>query len=161
MIVLGIDPGSRRIGYGAIQKDTGGLRLIEAGLLPITAASHNDALAEGRHSLMEILKKTTPNIVAFEKLFFAKNRRTALAVAEMRGVLIATAEESGSVLREYAPNEVKLAVTGYGLADKRAVEKMVKLILKAPNLTAIDDAMDALAIALTALQREPFSSERV
>ena len=86
--------------------------------------------------------------MAIEKLFFAKNTKTALAVAQARGVILLATKERGIRIKEYTPNEVKLGVTGYGFADKKAVLKMVRLILRKQNLKVIDDASDALALAI-------------
>lgn len=94
--------------------------------------------------------KHKPDVLAIEKLYFAKNQKTALAVAQARGVILLAGKEHGLRIREYAPNEVKIGVTGYGAADKKAVLKMVRLILKRPDLSVIDDASDALALAILA-----------
>jgi crossover junction endodeoxyribonuclease RuvC len=89
-------------------------------------------------------------VVAIEKLFFAKNQKTAIAVAQSRGVVLLATKEQGIRIKEYTPNEVKLGVTGYGFADKKAVLKMVRLILNKGDLKVIDDASDALALAIFA-----------
>jgi len=86
------------------------------------------------------------------KLFFMKNQKTAMSVAEARGAIMLSAAESGLSVKEFSPNEVKAGITGYGLADKKAVLKMVRLILNQPSLNLIDDASDALAIAIVASQ---------
>jgi crossover junction endodeoxyribonuclease RuvC len=150
MIILGIDPGTRRVGYGVIAKEGGKLRLLEAGILPISSTNDADALVETKHGIDRLVKKFKPKVLAVEKLYFSKNQKTALQVAQGRGVILLAAKEHGLTLREYGPNEVKSGVAGYGLADKRAVAKMVRLILCAPDLVVIDDATDALAIAIVA-----------
>lgn len=153
MLILGLDPGTTRGGYGVIQNGAGGPRLIDAGILKVPPGGDKaDILEAIRNGVVALCVKHRPNIVAIEKLFFAKNRKTALAVAEARGVMLMAARETGATIREYSPNEVKMAVTGYGSADKKAVLKMVRLILRTPDLKVIDDASDALAIALTAGQ---------
>jgi crossover junction endodeoxyribonuclease RuvC len=152
MIILGIDPGTTRAGYGVIQSG-GTPKLIAAGILKVPLAGDKaDVLEAIRNGIVSLCAEHHPDIVAVEKLFFAKNRKTALAVAEARGVILMAAREAGVDIREYSPNEVKMAVTGYGGADKKAVLKMVRLILHSPDLKVIDDASDALAIALAASQ---------
>jgi crossover junction endodeoxyribonuclease RuvC len=148
MIILGIDPGTRRIGYGVVRKEGSDARFIEAGILEIVGTDDISALVETKKGIDALIKKHKPDALAIEKLYFAKNQRTALAVAQARGVILLAASERGVPVREYAPNEVKLGVAGYGFADKRAMLKMVKLILGKPDLKIIDDASDALAIAI-------------
>jgi crossover junction endodeoxyribonuclease RuvC len=148
MIVLGIDPGSRRIGYGIVDMNGSTAHYVAAGLLAITATNDTDALAETKREMDRIIAEHRPALMAVEKLFFSKNQKTAMAVAQARGVVLLAAKESGLPVREYTPNEVKIGIAGYGLADKKAVLKMVRLILHEPDLTVIDDASDALALAI-------------
>ncbi len=150
MIALGIDPGTRRVGYGVILQEAHEAIFVEAGIMSITRTDEPGALLEIKQSLDKLIAKHKPDVIAVEKLFFAKNQKTALAVAQARGVILLTAEEQGLRIREYAPNEVKSGVTGYGSADKKAVLKMVRFILKKPDLKVIDDASDALALAIMA-----------
>ena len=152
MIVLGIDPGSRRIGYGIIESGAKP-RLIDAGLIPITASTDAPALVELRTRLAELIRQHAPEIVAVERLFFTKNRTTGIAVGQARGVVLECASSAGVRIAELTPNEVKQGVTGSGNADKKAVAKMVRLIIGNPELDLIDDAMDAIAIAIVASQR--------
>ena len=152
MISLGIDPGSRRVGYGVVEKKKdNSLRFVAAGILKIQGTDDIAALAETKKDITEIIKKYRPDTLGIEKLFFAKNQRTAMAVAQARGVLVLAAAEAGVPIREYTPNEIKLGVTGYGLADKKAVLKMVRLLLGKNDLKVIDDASDALAGAIMAV----------
>lgn len=148
MLSLGIDPGTRRIGYGIIEKEHTDVRFIAAGILEIEGTDDVSALQEAKRGIDALIKKYKPDVLAIEKLFFAKNQKTALAVAQARGVILLAAAERGLVIKEFAPNEVKLGVAGYGFADKKAVLKMVQLILGKPDLKVIDDASDALAIAI-------------
>jgi len=106
-----------------------------------------------KNELKKIIDKFQPETLAIEKLFFAKNRKTALEVAHTRGVIILAAMEQNLKIKEYAPNEIKAGITGYGMADKKAVLKMVKLFLNQPDLKIIDDASDALAIAIMGADR--------
>lgn len=150
MIALGIDPGTRRIGYGVILQEQNEAIFVEAGIMPIKSTDDISALYELKKGLGKLIAKHEPDVLAIEKLYFAKNQKTALAVAQARGVILLAAREHGIRIREYAPNEVKMGVTGYGAADKKAVLKMVRLILKKPGLSVIDDASDALALAILA-----------
>ncbi len=152
MRVLGIDPGSRRIGFGLIESGAKPA-LLEAGLVPITAGEDAPALAELRQRLAAFIAHHEPDLVAVERLFFTKNRTTGIAVGQARGVVLECAASAGIRIAELTPNEVKQGVTGSGNADKQAVAKMVRLILGKPELALIDDAMDAIAIALVAAQR--------
>ncbi len=157
MIILGIDPGSRRIGYGIVE--TGNPPVVhDVGLITITKKDNPAALAELRTGIGLLINAHGPTHLAIEKLFFLKNRTTGIAVAEARGVILATAEEHGLLIHEYSPNEIKLALTGDGGADKKAVSKMVRLIVKLPPEKLVDDATDALAIALVAAQRIPLAA---
>lgn len=177
MIALGIDPGTRRVGYGVVRTDNGKPTFIAAGILTIKSASGNGAaggggrggadgtakngmatddaaaLSEIKQGVAKLIKKYRPAVVGVERLFFAKNQKTAMAVAQARGAVLLAAKESGAPIKEYAPNEMKLGITGYGFADKKAVLKMVRLILGKPALDVIDDASDALALAIMACGR--------
>jgi crossover junction endodeoxyribonuclease RuvC len=150
-IYLGIDPGTHRVGYGAIRADGGKFTLLEQGLIEKKekgyAASQLPLVYEGVKGLIDRIK---PDEVAVEKLFFSKNQTTAMAVAEARGVILLAAANAGIKIREFTPNTVKQSVSGYGSADKKAVLKMVSLILGLKDFRPIDDASDALAIAITA-----------
>lgn len=146
MKILGIDPGTSRIGYGLIETNKG-LRFLDYGVLEISGADKLRVLAKRYETL---LKKLAPDLVSIEKLFFAKNKKTALEVAQARGVIILKTSEAGLPIKEFGPMEVKAAVTGYGKSDKQAVALMVKRFLNLKSLEGHDDASDALAIAITA-----------
>jgi crossover junction endodeoxyribonuclease RuvC len=153
MIILGIDPGTRRVGYGVVERAGGGLNFVEAGLLKIKSRDNLDALKEIKKQTDKLIKKFKPEVLAIEKLFFMRNQKTGIQVAEARGVILLSAAENKLKILEYAPNEIKAGVAGYGLADKKAVLKIVKLLLGQPNLKIIDDASDALAAAILAAQK--------
>ncbi len=153
MIILGIDPGTRRMGYGLIKKTGKKIELVDAGLIKINSTDDLGALLEIKNGVSSILAKNKPAILAIEKLFFMKNQKTGIRVAEARGVVLSLAVEAGITVQEFSPSEVKLSLTGYGSADKKAVLKMVKLILKTPELDVIDDASDALALAIISADR--------
>ncbi len=151
MIILGIDPGTRRVGYGLVKYESGKTEFLGAGLLSIRSKNDTDALKELQSELGALIKKWRPDMLAIEKLFFVKNQKTGMRVAEARGVILATATTRRiSKIREYSPNEVKSGIAGNGHADKKSIAKMVRLILKKPDLKVIDDASDALAIAIFA-----------
>jgi crossover junction endodeoxyribonuclease RuvC len=153
MTFLGIDPGTRRIGYGIVRIQGDAVNKPEfgaAGILKIKSVDDANALVETKREVDALIKKYKPDAVAVEKLYFATNQKTAIAVAQARGVILLAACALGIPIREYTPNEVKLGVTGYGFADKKAVLKMVRLILGKNDLRVIDDASDALALAIMA-----------
>jgi crossover junction endodeoxyribonuclease RuvC len=153
MTILGIDPGTRRIGYGVIKKLPGKLGFVSAGLLKIKGGDDFSALKETRRQIEGIIGKFKPEILAIEKLYFMRNQKTGIQVAQARGVILLSALEKGLKILEYAPNEIKAGITGYGFADKKAVLKMVKLILGKSDLDIVDDASDALAVAILASQK--------
>lgn len=151
MKILGIDPGIGRMGYGLIEKKAGGKEtFIAAGLLETPAGlSHADRLLMLAQNLEEILARHTPDVAAIESLFFAKNAKTAFEVAQARGVALFLCKKAGLAIEEYTPLQVKIALTGYGRAEKTQVAAMTKkLIALSPSLTQ-DDTLDALAICLT------------
>ncbi len=150
MIILGIDPGTQRVGYGVIKKEAHVLTLVDAGILTVTKKDQVGALLEVRHEMERLVSRVHPDLAAVEKLYFAKNQKTALAVAQARGVIMVTIAEHHVPILEYAPNEIKARVTGDGGADKRAIAKMVALTLGVSPLNILDDATDAIAIALAA-----------
>lgn len=150
MVVIGIDPGTARVGYGIIKKEYGKITFLDAGILKVGSAKDGQALFRIKKELDLLLKKWKPEIMGVERVYFSKNQKTAISVAEARGVIILAGIEAGAGIKECSPNEVKSGLTGYGLADKRGVAKMVNLILGTPNLKIIDDASDALAIAIFA-----------
>lgn len=147
MVILGIDPGTTRIGYGLINKN-GRIKLIDYGVIEIKAAIQKDRLVELSSKLEELIKKYQPEAAGIEKLYFAKNQKTALSVAEARGVIILTLAKNSVPIKEFDPKEIKAAITGYGGSDKEAVRRIVALSLGIPKLVGLDDASDALAIAI-------------
>ncbi len=149
MLILGLDPGSVRVGYGLIKKNKNDLTLIKSGLLKIKSKDKPQRLLEIEKSFSVLLKKSKPDLVVLEKLFFMKNMKTALEVAQSRGVLTLLTVKHKIPLLEFSPSEIKISVTGYGRADKKAVAKMVAKILKIPEVKKIDDITDAIATAIT------------
>ena len=156
MIILGIDPGTTRIGYAVIEKkDSDNLNLLTCGCLESKNKEQKDRLKEISDLILDLILKYRPEVLAIEKLFFTKNAKTALAVAEARGVIINSANSLTLNVREFTPLEVKVAITGYGKAEKDQVRKMVCRILKLEKIPKLDDTSDALAIALTACYTNP------
>ena len=153
MIVLGIDPGYALMGWGVVEMRGSAMRLIDYGCVetsPPAPMQHRlRTLQLGVKSLLDIYK---PDDVAFEELFFARNVTTALMVGAARGAAIIAATEYTENLYEYTPMQIKQAVTGYGKADKKQVQQMVKLLLNLHETPKPDDAADAIACAITHCQ---------
>ena len=162
MIVLGIDPGTAAMGYGIVESKSGRLRMIDGG----TFATKPDASLPNRllaiHAFLdELIALHKPDLMAVERLFFSRNVQTAFAVGQARGVVLLAAAQAEVPVREATPNEVKLAVTGSGRADKEQVGRMVAVCLGLPGAPKEDDTGDALAIAIWAANAErPGSVER-
>jgi len=150
MKILGIDPGSTRAGFGLIEKNGHDLKLLKSGLLKISSKDKNLRLLELSKSFSSLLKKERPNYVAIEKIFFMKNLKTALEVAQSRGVLIMTAVQQRIPIIELSPSEIKLNITGLGNANKKMVADMVFKILKIRKIKMLDDVSDAIATAIVA-----------
>ncbi|MBI2888755.1 MAG: crossover junction endodeoxyribonuclease RuvC [Candidatus Liptonbacteria bacterium] len=150
MVILGIDPGTHRAGYGVIESTRNECRFLSAGLLPVRRENAYLRLLDIKKGMDAMIRKFHPSGVAVEKLYITKNQKTGVAVAQARGVILLAAAEHNLPIAEFGPGEIKSHLTGYGLADKVAVAKMVRLVLNCPALAVIDDASDALAIALVA-----------
>ncbi len=150
MKVLGIDPGTTRIGYGVVIKDGGQYHAGVYGCLEFGSVPVGERLAALGQEMATLLEAEKPDVVALEKVFFSKNKKTAMEVSEARGVIRFICAQAGVVVQEYAPNEVKQAVSTYGAASKKEVQKMVTLLLKLDSIPTPDDTADALAIALCA-----------
>lgn len=150
-VIMGIDPGHVRIGYGVIKYGGGNFTYVAGGLVPVPAKSEIGLqLSTLEKELRKIIRKHRPAVVGLERLFVSKNVKTAMNVAEARGVIRKVVFESGVELSELTPQTVKLSVTGSGRADKKAVSRMVGLMLKIKTDHLLDDVTDALAIAIAA-----------
>lgn len=153
MRVLGIDPGYALMGWGVIDFEGGRMHLVNYGCIETKTGNPMQhrlrALQLGVRDLLTIYK---PDEVAFEELFFARNVTTALMVGAARGAAIISAAEYTENLYEYTPMQIKQAVTGYGKADKKQVQQMVKLLLRMDEIPKPDDAADAIACAITHCQ---------
>ncbi|MDO8574703.1 MAG: crossover junction endodeoxyribonuclease RuvC [bacterium] len=151
MIILGIDPGTARIGYALLnKKENAEVDLITYGCLELQNKKQAERLAEISRLISDLIAQHHPVVLAIEQLFFTKNAKTALSVAEARGVIINAANSLNLEILEFTPLEVKVAVTGYGKAEKKQVQKMVCLLLNLEKIPQPDDASDAIAIGLTA-----------
>lgn len=147
--VLGVDPGYDRLGVAIIKKgDNKKLMYSDCLGLSKTESFHNRIRAVGEE-IEKIIKKYKPQVVAVEKTFFSKNRKTALAVSEARGVVLYIAAKNKVKIFEYSPQEIKLAVTGYGKSTKDQVASMVRSLVSVDKEIDRDDEYDAIAIALT------------
>lgn len=149
MIIFGIDPGIAIVGYGVIEYIGNKFKVIDYGVLTTEPTkSFPERLKQIYIELNELLEKYKPDAVAIEELFFNKNVKTAITVGQARGVQILAAVNRGIDLYEYTPLQVKQGVVGYGRAEKRQVQEMIKLILNLKSIPKPDDAADALAVAV-------------
>ena len=150
MIILGIDPGTTAIGYALVDGHRLDPILKTAGLFRIRSKTREGRLRELHKELTPLIKRWEPSALAIEKIFFSRNQKTALEVAESRGAILLITSLAGLDAHEYTPLEVKKSVTGAGNADKLQVEKIIRLTLRgAGDFYASDDAFDAIAVALT------------
>lgn len=149
MRILGIDPGTGLLGFGVID---GGLKpkMIDAGVVRTKVHQPEPERLEIIYdSICEIVANTKPQAVSIEKLFFARNVTTAMSVAQARGVVLLLARQRQLPIFEYTPLQIKQSLTGYGKADKKQMQEMVRLLLNLKETPKPDDAADALAAALT------------
>jgi crossover junction endodeoxyribonuclease RuvC len=150
MRIIGIDPGTGILGFGIIQLVKRQPVLVDAGVIR-TPVHEDDAirLLTIYDELTDIIAQTKPDQMSVEKLFFARNVTTAMTVAQARGVVLLTAMQAQIPIAEYTPMQIKQSVTGYGKADKKQVQEMVRVLLRLKSIPKPDDAADALAAALT------------
>jgi crossover junction endodeoxyribonuclease RuvC len=145
---LGIDPGSQITGFGVLEKNGTRIRHIHSGFVRLTPApSLSFRLKHLHQTLQKVIEDFLPADLAVEKVFFAKNVQSALTLGHVRGVVLLTAVESGLEIFQYSPLEIKQAVTGYGRADKKQVQEMVKVLLGGPSIQN-QDVSDALAAGI-------------
>ncbi|MDD5738865.1 MAG: crossover junction endodeoxyribonuclease RuvC [Candidatus Pacebacteria bacterium] len=150
MIILGIDPGTATTGFGIIKKDSKrNFAMLDFGIIKTNPKdSPSKRLQKIFEEISFILKKTKPDLVVVEKLYFFKNLKTAMPVAEARGVILLAIQQNKFKIIELTPLEVKMGICGYGRAEKQQVQKMVKETLKLEKIPRPDDAADALALAI-------------
>jgi len=157
-LALGIDPGTATTGYGLVRLMPGGeLVAVQYGVIltpkESTASARLEILFD---QLNDLIKESNPDTAAVEKLFFQSNVKTALAVGQARGVIMLCLQKARIETFEYTPNEIKQAVAGYGGADKRQVQDMVRALLQLDSIPKPDDAADALAVAITHLNTKRY-----
>ena len=149
MRIIGIDPGTGILGFGVIDYKNGKMTLVDAGV--ITTPAHTplpDRLLEIYEGLTGIIADTKPEMMAIEKLFFAQNVTTAMSVSHARGVAMLTGKQANLPIEEYTPMQIKQTMTGYGKADKKQMQEMVRMQLRLKEVPKPDDAADALATAI-------------
>lgn len=156
--IIGIDPGTAILGYGVVDGDSDP-RIVDFGVIE-TAAEMDmpNRLVILHDAVTKLLDAHRPDELAVEQLFFARNVTTAIAVGQARGVVLLAAAQKGIPVAEYSPSEIKNAIVGYGKADKRQMQEMVRILLGLPDVPQPDDAADALAVALCHAQTRQFTS---
>lgn len=149
MRILGIDPGIATVGFGLVEADRAQVRMVTYGAITTPAGLPlSRRLYQIRADMESLIGQLKPDVISIEELFFNTNLTTGIAVAHGRGVILCTAEQCGIPLFEYTPSQVKLAVTGYGKAEKRQVMDMTRRLLKLKAIPRPDDAADALALGI-------------
>lgn len=149
MIIFGIDPGIAIVGYGVIEYKGNKFKVIDYGSVQTTNDySFPIRLKMVYDEICKLLDKYNPDALAIEELFFNKNAKTAISIGQARGVLILAAINKGMEVYEYTPLQVKQGVVGYGRADKRQIQEMVKILLNLDKIPKPDDVADALAVAI-------------
>ena len=151
--ILGIDPGTGIVGFGCIEADNRTLKLVDAGVIR-TPAGEADAtrLSTIYEGVSRLINEYQPEWFSIERLFFARNVTTAMTVSQSRGVLLLAASQANLKIAEYTPLQIKMALTGYGRADKKQMQEMVRILLNLQQIPKPDDAADALAAAITHAQ---------
>ena len=150
MRIIGIDPGTGILGFGVIDVSRSGPVLVDAGVIR-TPVKEDDAvrLLTIYDELTDIITSTKPQLMSVEKLFFSRNVTTAMTVSQARGVVLLTAMQNNLEIHEYTPMQIKQALTGYGRAEKKQIQEMVRVVLQLKEIPKPDDAADALAAAIT------------
>jgi crossover junction endodeoxyribonuclease RuvC len=150
VIVLGIDPGTATTGFAALEEDPSGeASLLRCGVILTPAGTPMpERLRSIYHEVTALIRELAPASLAIEELFFSRNVTTALTVGQARGVVLLAAAEANLAIYEYKPNAVKQALVGYGGADKKQIQEMVRIMLRLDDIPRPDDAADAVAVAL-------------
>lgn len=162
MRIIGIDPGTGILGFGVIDFDGRNFTMVTAGVIRTPAHTPLDErLEEIFDSLSKIITETSPEIMSIEKLFFARNVTTAMSVSHARGVAMLTGRKASIPIAEYTPLQIKQTLTGYGKADKKQVQEMVRVNLGLRDVPKPDDCADALAAAITHVVMSPVLSKKV
>ena len=149
MIILGIDPGTATTGWGALRCKDRKMECLDYGVIKTLASTPAaQRLKEINGELNKLIKKYQPQVLAVEDIYFFKNLKTVIPVSQAKGVILFTAAKKGIPVYEFTPLQVKMAITGYGRADKKQVQKMLKILLCFDQIPRPDDAADALAVAI-------------
>jgi crossover junction endodeoxyribonuclease RuvC len=150
MRIIGIDPGTGILGFGVIEFEKGVAKLVDGGVIR-TPVKEDDAvrLQTIFEEISDIIAATKPQEMAIERLYFARNVTTAMTVAQARGVVLLAGQQAGLLIGEYTPLQIKQALTGYGRAEKKQIQEMVRVILRLDQIPKPDDCADALAAAIT------------
>ena len=149
MLILGIDPGMAIVGYSLLKAEGDNLELLSSGSIQTKSIQKDSQrLFEIFEDLCSIIEKFKPDAASVEKLFYFKNQKTIIPVAEARGVIIMALEKYGIPIYEFTPLEIKQTLTGFGRADKKEVEKMVKFTLNRETLPKLDDTVDSIAMGI-------------
>lgn len=152
MRVLGIDPGIARTGWGVVRVENGKFKVESYGCIETSPKKNVEKRLEEIYTeILKLIKKYSPESIAIEELFFNTNAKTAFVVGQARGVILLACSQKNLNLAVYTPLQVKIAVTGYGRAEKAQVGKMIKTILNLKTIPKLDDTTDALAVGLTHL----------
>lgn len=151
MRILAIDPGFDRLGMAIVEGTASKPVVLWSDCVQPPKGLKEERLAAVHAAIGRAAKEYAPDIFALETLYFSTNKKTALGVAEARGAALSAASEAGLSVREYAPGTIKVAVTGNGRADKKAIAKMVPLLVSLPPRKRLDDELDAIAVGITAL----------
>lgn len=150
MKILGIDPGTAIVGFSIIELENSSLKLLDYGCIYTDKnLPMEERLVIIFNELEKIINKYSPDHMAIEELFYFKNNKTVISVGEARGVILLAGKKNNLSIYEYTPLQVKIGITGYGKADKKQIQLMVKTILKLKEIPKPDDAADAIAIAIT------------
>ena len=157
MIILGIDPGSVIVGYSIIKKDRGQLAVIDFGcIITDKFATTGERLKKIYDEVIKLIKKHKPDVMSVETLFFFKNLKTVMPVSQTRGVILLAAQEKKLMVSEFTPLQMKMAIAGYGRAEKKQVKEMIKKTIDISSFDLTkndrkkDDAFDALGMAICA-----------
>lgn len=158
MKILGIDPGIERVGIAVVEKTNGKECYLYSECFKTSSKlSHSDRLKLIGEEISLIIKKYKPDALSIEKLFFETNTKTAMSIAEARGMMLYVCSLANLSIFEYTPLQIKVAVTGYGKSDKKGIMHMVPKLIKLPEREMVDDEVDAIAIALTCFAYEKFA----
>jgi crossover junction endodeoxyribonuclease RuvC len=149
LLILGIDPGLARVGFGLVEKNGNKFSVVKFGTITTSSSKTDIARLQIIHEkIQDIISRFNPEQMAVEELFFSKNVKTAIRVGQARGVILLSGSEADIKVAEYTPLQIKQAVVGYGKAKKHQVQKMVKALLNLKKIPKSDDAADALAVSI-------------